>query len=128
MATSDLVIDTNIFIDHIRSKDKTSTALYRISNETKLYISSVTLYELYMGATSHEKQNDIKKLTRNIVVLPFDEDVAMQAATIYQYLKMSSQLINFRDIFIAATCITYNYPLKTMNRKHFNRIKGVQFA
>jgi len=28
-----------------------TTTLYKISNNTKLYISAVSLYELYMGAT-----------------------------------------------------------------------------
>jgi len=79
-----------------------------------------------MGATTEEKRSDIRKLTRRITILPFDEDVARCAAGIYQYLRKSNQLIEFRDIFIAATCIAYNYPLKTANTKHFNRIENLR--
>lgn len=81
-----------------------------------------------MGAHSPERRNDIELITKGIIVLPFDENVAQQAAIIYQKLRQSSKLIDFRDIFIAATCILNNTPLKTANRKHFDRIEGLQLA
>lgn len=46
-----IVIDTNIFIDFLRAKNKTTTALYKIADNLNICISSVTLYELLMGAT-----------------------------------------------------------------------------
>lgn len=128
MGTTDLVIDTNIFIEHIRSKDKQTTTLFSIPPHVTMYISAVTLYELLMGAHSPERRNDIALITNGIIVLPFDENIAQQAAIVYQKLKRSSQLIDFRDIFIAATCIVNNMHLKTANRKHFDRIEGLQLA
>ncbi|SEP39033.1 hypothetical protein SAMN05428947_113191 [Mucilaginibacter sp. OK283] len=44
-----MVIDTGIFIEHLRAKDKLGTTLYKISDNTELFISSVSLYGLYMG-------------------------------------------------------------------------------
>ena len=61
-----MVIDTNLFIEHLRAKDKTSTALYALSENEDLYISAVTLYELYMGATSIEKINDVTSLPKTL--------------------------------------------------------------
>lgn len=46
-----MVADTGIFIEHLRAKDKLSTTLYKISENQDRYISAVTMYELYMGAT-----------------------------------------------------------------------------
>ena len=34
-------------------------------------------------------------------------------------------MIEFRDIFIAATCIENNLPIVTLNKKHFERIAGL---
>jgi tRNA(fMet)-specific endonuclease VapC len=34
-------------------------------------------------------------------------------------------MIEFRDIFIAATCIVNGFPVKTLNKKHYGRIKGL---
>lgn len=73
-----------------------------------------------MGAASTEKINDVKQITEDLVVLPFDEDVAQRAAEIYHGLKRRNQLIEFRDIFIAATCLVHNLPIATLNKKQFN--------
>jgi tRNA(fMet)-specific endonuclease VapC len=123
-----MVIDTNIFIEFLRTKDKKKTELFRLINSSQLYISSVTLYELLMGATNNEKMADIKVLTDDLPVLPFDDMVARKAAQIYHDLRTENKMIDYRDIFIAATCIVYDLPLKTLNKKHFNRIEELKLG
>jgi tRNA(fMet)-specific endonuclease VapC len=120
-----MVVDTGIFIDHLRAKDKTKTSLYGIFEREDLYLSSVTLYELMAGATSQTKKEDILLITSNFQVLEFSKAVAFRAAEIYQQLKKDNQLIEFRDIFIAATSLEFDYPVLTLNKKHFQRIKGL---
>jgi predicted nucleic acid-binding protein len=83
------------------------------------------LYELLIGANTPEKVNDIKILTDGLPVLAFTEDVSGRAAQIYLKLRQQNKMIEFRDIFIAATCIVNNLPLKTSNLKHFERIEGL---
>jgi predicted nucleic acid-binding protein len=125
MGNSGMVVDTSIFIEFLRAKDKKKTALYSIDSKIQIYISAVTLYELLMGATNEDKMNDIKVLTGDLVVLPFEEHVSRKAAEIYHILRSENKLIEFRDIFIAATCLVYNLPLKTLNFKHFERVQGL---
>ena len=50
MESTRLVVDTSIFIDYLRAKDKKNTELFKIPNTETIYISTITLYELYMGA------------------------------------------------------------------------------
>ena len=78
-----------------------------------------------MGATSSEKEKDIRTLTDGLNVLPFDNKIALKAGQIYQELRKKNQLIEFRDIFIAATCLIHELPLATLNKKHFERIEGL---
>ncbi len=80
MEHSGMVIDTSIFIEFLRAKNKRNTTLFNIPETNQLYISSVTLYELYMGATTPEKISDIQILTEDIPVLTFDDAVAKEAA------------------------------------------------
>lgn len=120
-----MVVDTSIFIEFLRSKNKKNTRLFQISEDTQFFISSITLYELMMGATSKEKKEDIEKLTGGIPVLSFDEEVATKAGEIYHQLRKENRMIDFRDIFIASTCIVNNLPLLTSNVKHFNRIQNL---
>ena len=121
-----MVIDTGIFIEHLRAKDKSATTLFGLADETGLFISAISLYELYMGATSKEKMRDIVGLTQGLTVLPFTDEVALRAGQIYHQLRTSNQLIEFRDIFIAATCLTFNLPIATLNKKHFRRIDDLK--
>lgn len=120
-----MVVDTCVFIDFLRKKDKTNTILYSISEFVPLAISSVTLYELLMGATDNKKLYDIQLLTEDLLILPFDDRVATKSGEIYQKLRRENKMIEFRDIFIAATCMVYKMPLKTLNIKHFERISGL---
>lgn len=126
METSGVVVDTSIFIDYLRAKDKKNTDLYKIAGSKRICISSVTLYELLMGAINEQKRNDVQLLTEDAIVLPFDEEVSIKASEIYHDLRAKNKMIEFRDIFIEATCLIYNLPIKTMNNNHFLRIKELK--
>lgn len=121
-----MVADTGIFIEHLRAKDKLSTTLYKISENQDLYISAVTLYELYMGATTKAKEKDVEELMEGFSVLPFTADISKKAAEIYHKLRLNNQMIEYRDIFIAATCIINELPIVTFNKKHFKRVDGLK--
>ena len=123
-----MVIDTCIFIEFLRAKDKSKTELFKLSKSVDLCVSAVTLYELYMGATNDSKKQDVQLLTDDLVVLPFDEEVSKTAADIYHQLKSKHHEIEFRDIFIAATCIVNELPIKTLNVKHFSQILGLKIS
>jgi len=121
-----MVVDTSIFIEFLRKKDKTKTVLYSLPETTTIAISSVTLYELLMGATDKSKNKDVKILTEDLLILSLDQEVAKKSAEIYHQLRNENNMIEFRDIFIAATCLVHNMPLKTLNNKHFERVEGLK--
>ena len=120
-----MVADTSVIIDHLRSKDKLNSRFYQILDEPQLSISAITSYELYLGATSKEKETDIQALVKPIIILPVTDEIAIAAAKIYLQLRRKNKLIEFRDIFIAATCIVHELPIVTLNKKHFQRIDGL---
>jgi tRNA(fMet)-specific endonuclease VapC len=121
-----ILIDTSVIIDHFRKKDKTNTLLIQLYKKYLLYISSVTVFELYNGATSQQKVNDIELLLKNVKVLDFTSKVALEASKIYRQLLSENKIIEFRDIFIASTAITNKIPVSTFNQNHFERIKGLR--
>ncbi|GAB3655445.1 type II toxin-antitoxin system VapC family toxin [Echinicola sediminis] len=112
----------------MRAKDKTKTRLYDIYEEERLSVSTVTLFELLAGANTPQKREEIFLITDPIQKLDFTDAVALNAAEIYRQLKRNNRLIEFRDIFIAATCIVHDETLLTFNKKHFNRIKDLKIA
>ncbi|MCE2936234.1 MAG: type II toxin-antitoxin system VapC family toxin [Cyclobacteriaceae bacterium] len=128
METRSVVVDTSVLIEYLRAKDKTKTTLQRLPDHFQIFISAITLYELLMGGRNHEKWNEVRRLIEDIPVLPFDHDVAEQAARIYHQLKKLNRLIEFRDLFIAAAALAREMPVLTLNRKDFSRIKNLELV
>lgn len=123
-----MVIDSNIFIDHLRAKDKSNTELFKISNNLELFVCTTTIYELFIGTSSIDKKLELDMLISKFHIYDFNKIIALEAANIYNQLKKKNQLIEFRDIFIAATCIVNNKPLLTRNKKHFSRIENLKLV
>lgn len=126
MENRGVLIDTSFFIQHLRSSKKAETPLYNLPESLKLYTSSVTIYELLAGANNEAKRALISMTLEEVEILPFDEVTASEAAKIFQELKLKNKLIEFRDIFIAATALVHNLPVASLNVKHFERIEALQ--
>ena len=116
--------DSTVLIEHYRAKDKTKTFLFRIIRTYTVYIPSVVQYEVLRGDRS--KDDFWLNYFANKTVLPFDNACAGTAAIIYATLKANNQLIGAEDILIAATALTHNLPLATINVKHFSRIDNLR--
>ena len=116
------MVDTTILIDYFRKTDKQKTRLVQLSERfEKLCISSITEFEIYSGATI--SQLDFwNNLLKNVEVHSFDSKSAQVAVKILQDLKRLRKTIDKPDLFIAATAISNNVTLDTLNRKHFNKI------
>ncbi|MCE7067882.1 type II toxin-antitoxin system VapC family toxin [Dyadobacter sp. CY326] len=123
-----MVIDTGLFIKHLRKPDKSKTTLALLPDDASLFVSAVTVYELMMGATDIQKKADVEILLSGLPVLPFSEEVSLKAAEIYHNLRRRNSLIEFRDIFIAATAIPFQLPIKTLNQGHFQRVENLEMA
>ena len=123
-----MVIDTGIFIEHLRKPDKSKPILASLPNDTSIFVSAVTVYELMMGAIDNQKKTDVETLLNGLPILPFNEEVSLKAAEIYHNLRRRNSLIEFRDIFIAATALTFQLPIKTLNQGHFQRIENLELA
>ena len=122
MADKIVLVDTSILIDLFRKTDKSNSKLISLVRQGYIYcISAVTEYEIYTGATSMQYvfwQNLLDK----IQIMPFDHNVVSVAVDINSDLKHKRKQIDLADLFIAATAVSNNYPMATLNRKHFERI------
>ena len=125
MERENILIDTSILIDHLRKQKKDKTIFYRLSFQYNYVISSITEFEFSVGSTPPNREF-VEKLLSKLPVLPFDSACVKTAIGIYHNLKSKNQLIPLPDIFIAATAITYNLQLLTLNRKHFERMKDLK--
>ena len=123
-----VVIDTNVFIEYFRSKDKERTLLAKLRRQHRiLCVSAVAKYEVLSGAKD-EHMEEWRKFFEKITVLAFEEATIYIARMIYRQLKCESKLVDIGDILIAATAMANDLPLATLNRSHFERIRGLRLA
>ena len=125
MADKVIVVDTSILIDHFRKSVKANSKLVALYDEGyEFCISAVTEFEIYSGA-SNQQVGYWQEFLRNIQVLSFDRNAVEQAVKIYNSLKRKSKQVDTADLFIAATALSNNLSIATLNRKHFERIDGL---
>lgn len=125
MANRRILVDTSVFIDFLRKEKKDQTILWHLQENYLCSMSAVTLFELQCGAKTDKHLADIEKLQKWVKSLPFNDAVAGNAATIFRELKAKNKLVEFRDIFIAATAYEHDLPVATLNTKHFENITQI---
>ena len=125
MADKIISADTSILIDYFRKTDKVNSVWIILFDQGYDFsISAITHYEIYSGATTAQLLFWQSVLGR-INVLPFEEKAAQVAVDINNSLKRKRKQISMADLFIAATAISNNLPFATLNRKHFDRVDGL---
>src|SRR5438132_1072122 len=113
-----IVVDTNIIIDWLRTKEKKTTLYHKyfIDGDKEAVISFITIVELYAGKGMNiDKQ---KILVENII-----ERVEILEGTMSTYITageiMRKNIIQTEDAIIAAQAVMEEIPLLTLNKKHF---------
>lgn len=96
-----------------------------VRNGFEFAISVITKYEIYAGATEAQMYfwNSILEL---ITIIPFDEAAVGKAVELNTTLKRKRKQIDLPDLFIASTALAHHLPLATLNRKHFERVDGLE--
>jgi len=126
MENKKFLIDTCLIIDYLRKKDKKSTLLFELVQNNQLYLSAISYFELFIGASNQSKKNDILLLLDYLYILPFNEVTADKASWLHLSLKKRNQLIDIKDLFIASTALVNYLPIVTFNKSHFERIEGLE--
>ena len=122
----DILIDTDVVVEYLRSKDKPSTELIKLLQEHDVFLSSISEFELFLGAKTGRHQNDLEMLFSEVDVIPFDFGCGNIAANIWKDLQLTHQHLEIKDIFIASIAIHNNVWLRTFNEKHFKGIEKLK--
>lgn len=120
-----LLVDSSVIIDFLRRKNKQDTLLYKLVEEgCGLNISLITHTELYAGKSVWQQktaQAELEKLFSGIQILHLDTKISLKAGEI-----RAKYDINLFDAIIAATAITYEIELVTLNVKDFEMIPKIK--
>jgi tRNA(fMet)-specific endonuclease VapC len=118
-----ILIDTSILIEFFRKTDKAKSILLGLVKQGYIFkIYAITVYEIYIGANLLQT-NFWDEFLEKIEVLPLNYTIAKTAVLLNTELKRKRNQIDIADLFIAATAITNNLKIATLNIKHFERIE-----
>ena len=123
------LIDTDWTIHYLNGKQSIVDQLIALRNEG-LSISVISLAEVYEGVyysldpkSSQEGLNNFLKL---VSILPDSDEIAKIFGKVRGGLRKKGELIDDFDLMIASTAIHYNLIVLTNNRKHFERVEGLE--
>lgn len=122
-------LDTSVVIDCIRGKKETSQFISNLKGS--LFINYIVIAELsegiYRVKDSKAMEAGIDAFINGVDgVLPINYNVSKLFGKIRTDLKEKGQIVEDFDILIASTCIENNLPILTLNKKHFDRIVGLE--
>ena len=120
-----VVIDTDIVIDFLRGRGPGAHLTRRLIIERRLRVTAITGFELRVGADFLARKDQILGLFRSRTV-PLDLASALRAGEVASTLQASGTGIGFADCMQAGICLRHGLPLATRNRKHFERVEGLQ--
>jgi toxin FitB len=108
VATAELLVDTDVLIDHLRGARRLSAGRRRLG------ISVVSRCELFAGRDEPQR---LRRLLWPMIEIPIDPPIAELAGLTRRVTGIATP-----DALIAATALAHRIPLMTRNRRHFERI------
>lgn len=114
MATAELLVDTDVLVDHLRGTRRLSACVQPLA------VSVVSRCELFAG---HDEPGRLRRLLSSMIELPVDPATAELAGLTRRRTGISTP-----DALIAATALLHRIPLMTRNRRHFERVDGLEIA
>jgi len=111
-------LDTDVCIEIIRDTPNGRRVIDLVENK-EIFISSISVFELYLRNFNLDK---IDFFLEKVSILSFDTLAAKKSSEIDKKLKKKGKILEIRDIFIAASCLSKDLELATFNIKHFEKI------
>lgn len=126
-------LDTSVLIDIIRGKFIPENIKLIFESEASICIASPSLMELVRGLYLERNVKNIlkdepakiKDILSSFEVLGLEKESAVLAGQIEAELENKGEIIDIEDIMIGAIARHNNETLITRNKKHFDKIKGL---
>ncbi len=120
-------LDTSVLIDFFRKQKSEKTLFIKLiqSNFSGFYIPITVEFEIYYGA-NEQQLSFWNSLFTDFIVLPLTQAINAFAINIAKDLRRRNKSIEYKDLVIAATALSINCPLATINKKHFENMEGIE--
>lgn len=128
------LLDTNICIYIIKKSPekviKKLEAIVKAEDKNEIYLSSVTVSELYYGveksAQADKNREALKGFLTPFQVVDFDLRSAEIFGQVRSNLEKKGTVIGPYDLQIASVALAHDFILVSNNTKEFERVKSLQ--
>ena len=111
-----LLLDTDVLTEYLRGRHEAAEYLEGLTAD--LYVSVITVAELFAGVRGDEEEKSLKGLLLAFTVLPVTEKTA-RLGGLYRRDYGRSHGTGLADALIAATSEENGADFVTFNRRHF---------
>jgi len=112
VATAEVLVDTDVLIDHLRGDHRLSTDLRHLG------VSVVSRCELFAG---RDDPHRLRRFLAAMIDLPIDATIAELAGATRRDTGIATP-----DALIAATGLRHRIPVMTRNRRHLDLVAGLR--
>ena len=125
MAESDVMVDSNVYIDLLRSKQDAIHVLYRWAGDRNLAVCGMVRLEVLRGVKSLKLLTKLSAFMDVMCNVPSTASLWTEAAELAWKLDRQGIVIPASDIVIAASAIRHGAAVMTSDA-HFCRIDGLR--
>jgi predicted nucleic acid-binding protein len=125
------LVDSDWVADYLNGRTDAVSLLQALAGEG-LAISIITYGEIYegilYGANRARHEAGMRNFLRFVDVLPLSRAVMRRFAALRGLLRSQGFLLGDMDLLIGATALHHGLILLTRNRRHFERLGGLELA
>ena len=121
------LLDTNVLIDMFRGDQKIRGKIVKAGFD-ECAVSAITYAEILTGchlAGYEAHKHEEAFLKENFTIIPVEPSISKYAEIRADLLRNGTPVDNF-DILIGATALVHKLTIVTHNKKHFEKIPGLQ--
>lgn len=123
--TADTLVDTSIFFDYQRAGGKALSYFNEWGRRGRLAAHIVTKVEVLSKARNLKEQQYIETIFKHFLVLWSTEPDAQKVLEFFKRYRLSHEYIHWHDCLIAATSLSSQMRIATLNIKHFAVFEGL---
>jgi hypothetical protein len=117
--------DTDVLVDYFRGQPAAVELIQSCSS--RIILSAIVVAELYAGVRGNTERSTLDAFISLFRIVPVDAEIAWTGGLLKRDYARSHG-VGLADAIVAATVVTSNAELKTLNTKHYPMLAGLKPA